>query len=94
MSPRYELIYRSDITVEDGAIMGDWLTRLAEQHAATVTHDTSDRQRRLVADLFHMAADALDSASDMTEGEARCLHYINRADWLRKRAGEITPDSN
>jgi hypothetical protein len=94
MSPRYELIYRSDITVEDGAIMGDWLTRLAKQHAATVTQDTSDRQLRLVADLFHMAADALDSASDMTLGEPRCQHYINRAQWLRRRAEEITSDSN
>jgi hypothetical protein len=94
MSPRYELIYRSDITVEDGAVMGDWLTRLAEQHAAALNHDASDRQRRLVADLFHMAADALDSASDVTEGEARQEHYINRAYWMRRRADMITSDDN
>jgi len=90
MSARYELTYRSTVTVEDAAIMGDWLARLAEQHAAALNHDASDRQRRLVADLFHIAADAFDSASDLTEGEARQEHYVNRADWLRKRAANIT----
>jgi hypothetical protein len=90
MSPRYELIHRSPVTVEDGAIMGDWLTRLAEEHAATITQTTSDRQRRLVADLFHMAADALDSAAALVEGEARAEHYLNRIGWLRSRAANIT----
>ena len=89
MSPRYELTYRSPVTAEDGEIMSNWLTHMAVSHAAALNHDTSDRQRRLVADLFHMAADALDSAADVTEGEPRQEHYINRADWLRKRAGEI-----
>jgi coenzyme F420-reducing hydrogenase gamma subunit len=86
MSPRYELTYRSPVTVEDGAIMGDWLSRLAEEHAASITQTTSDRQRRLVADLFHIAADAFDSAAALVEGEAREEHYINLAYWLRRRA--------
>jgi hypothetical protein len=43
-----------------------------------------------VADLFHIAADAFDSAAALSAGEIRAEHYANRAYWIRKRAEGVT----
>ena len=82
---RYELTY-GRTTAEDSEVLGNWLLQAAEERAAGFKEDASGGQRRLVADLFHIAADALDSAADLSAGEARSEHYANRAYWLRKRA--------
>jgi hypothetical protein len=82
---RYELTY-GVTTAEDSEVLGNWLLHAAEERAASFAQDASGGQRRLVADLFHIAADAFDSAAALSAGEARAEHYSNRAYWLRKRA--------
>ena len=89
MPTRYELIYSHTTTAEDGEVLGNWLTRAAEEHATALTDDATDDQRRLVADLFRIAADAFTSAADATLGQPRFKHYSNRAFWLRKRADQL-----
>lgn len=90
---RYELTY-GRTTAEDSEVLGDWLLHAAEERAKSFEEDASDGQRRLVADLFHIAADAFDSAAALSEGEVRAEHYANRAHWLRKRAEGITSDND
>ena len=86
---RYELTH-GRTTAEDSEVLGNWLLHAAEERAASFEEDASDGQRRLVADLFHIAADAFDSAAALSAGEIRSEHYANRAYWLRKRAEGIT----
>jgi hypothetical protein len=86
---RYELTHNIT-TAEDSEVLGNWLLHAAEERAAGFKEDASDGQRRLVADLFHLAADAFDSAAALSAGEIRAEHYANRAHWLRKRAEGIT----
>jgi len=86
---RYELTY-GRTTAEDSEVLGNWLLHAAEDRAAGFEEDASGGQRRLVADLFHIAADAFDSAAALSAGEIRAEHYANRAHWLRKRADGIT----
>ena len=90
---RYELTY-GRTTAEDSEVLGNWLLQAAEDRAASFKEDASDGQRRLVADLFDIAADAFDSASALSAGQPRQEHYTNRAYWIRKRAEGITSDSN
>ena len=90
---RYELTY-GRTTAEDSEVLGNWLLQAAEERAAGFKEDASGGQRRLVADLFHIAADALDSAADLSAGEARSEHYANRAYWLRPRAKIIVATSD
>ena len=90
---RYELTY-GRTTAEDSEVLGNWLLQAAEERAAGFKEDASCGQRRLVADLFHIAADALDSAAALSAGEARSEHYANRAYWLRKRAKIIIATSD
>lgn len=86
---RYELTY-GRTTAEDSEVLGNWLLHAAEERAAAFKEDATDSQRALVADLFHIAADAFDIASALSAGEIRAEHYANRAHWLRKRAEGIT----
>jgi hypothetical protein len=88
---RYELTY-GRTTAEDSEVLGNWLLHAAEARAASFEEDASDGQRRLVADLFHIAADAFDSAAVLSEGEVRAEHYANRVYWLRKRADGINKE--
>lgn len=90
---RYELTHNIT-TADDSEVLGNWLLAAAEERAASFADDASGGQRRLVADLFHIAADAFDSAAALAEGEARAEHYSNRAYWIRKRAEGITSDDN
>ena len=90
---RYELTY-GRTTAEDSEVLGNWLLQAAEERAAGFREDASGGQRRLVADLFYIAADALDSAAALSAGEARSEHYANRAYWLRKRAKIIVATSD
>jgi hypothetical protein len=85
---RYELTY-GVTTAEDSEVLGNWLLHAAEERAAGFREDASGGQRALVADLFHLAADAFDSAAALSEGEIRAEHYANRAYWLRIRAEGI-----
>lgn len=82
---RYKLTH-GITTAEDSEVLGNWLLHAAEERAAGFAQDASGGQRALVADLFHLAADALDSAAALSAGEVRSEHYSNRAHWLRKRA--------
>ena len=66
---RYELTHNIT-TAEDSEVLGNWLLHAAEERAAAFKEDASGGQRRLVADLFYIAADALDSAADLSAGEA------------------------
>jgi hypothetical protein len=91
---RYELRYITPVAPDEAEILGNWLWHTAEERAADLADDASDGQRRIVADLFHIAADAIDSAAVVSVGQPRREHYINRADWLRRRAEEITSDDN
>ena len=86
---RYELTHNIT-TAEDSEVLGNWLLHAAEERAAGFKEDASGGQRRLVADLFYIAADAFDSAAALSAGEARAEHYANRAYWLRKRAEGVT----
>ena len=86
---RYELTHNIT-TAEDSEVLGNWLLHAAEERAAGFKEDASGGQRRLVADLFYIAADAFDSAAALSAGEIRAEHYANRAHWLRKRAEGIT----
>jgi hypothetical protein len=86
---RYELTH-GITTADDSEVLGNWLTQAAEDRAAAFEEDASAAQRRLVADLFYIAADAFNSAAALAQGEARAEHYSNRAYWLRKRAANIT----
>ena len=86
---RYELTHNIT-TAEDSEVLGNWLLHAAEERAAAFKEDASGGQRRLVADLFHLAADAFDSAAALSAGEIRAEHYANRAHWLRKRAEGVT----
>ena len=86
---RYELTHNIT-TAEDSEVLGNWLLHAAEERAAAFKEDASGGQRRLVADLFHLAADAFDSAAALSAGEIRAEHYANRAYWLRKRAEGVT----
>lgn len=90
---RYELTH-GITTAEDSEVLGNWLLHAAEERAAGFREDASDGQRRLVADLFHIAADALDSAAALSAGEPRQEHYANRAHWIRKRAKIIIATSD
>ena len=90
---RYELTH-GVTTAEDSEVLGNWLLHAAEERAASFEEDASDGQRRLVADLFHIAADAFDSAAALSAGEIRAEHYSNRAYWLRKRAKIIIATSD
>ena len=90
---RYELTY-GRTTAEDSEVLGNWLLHAAEERAASFAQDASGGQRRLVADLFSIAADALDSAAALSAGEIRSEHYANRAHWLRKRAKIIIATSD
>lgn len=90
---RYELTY-GVTTAEDSEVLGNWLLHAAEERAASFKDDASGGQRRLVADLFHIAADAFDSAAALSAGEIRSEHYSNRAHWLRKRAKIIIATSD
>jgi len=89
---RYKLTH-GITTAEDSEVLGNWLLHAAEERAAGFAQDASGGQRRLVADLFHLAADALDSAAALSAGEIRSEHYSNRAYWLRKRAKIIVATS-
>ena len=86
---RYELTHNIT-TAEDSEVLGNWLLHAAEERAAAFKEDASGGQRRLVADLFYIAADAFDSAAALSAGEIRAEHYANRAHWLRKRAEGVT----
>lgn len=86
---RYELTY-GRTTAEDSEVLGNWLLHAAEDRAAAFKEDATDGQRALVADLFHLAADAFDSAADLSAWEPRQEHYANRAHWIRKRAEGVT----
>jgi coenzyme F420-reducing hydrogenase gamma subunit len=90
---RYELTY-GVTTAEDSEVLGNWLLHAAEERATSFEEDASDGQRRLVADLFHIAADAFDSAAALSAGEIRAEHYSNRAHWIRKRAKIIVATSD
>ena len=90
---RYKLTH-GITTAEDSEVLGNWLLHAAEERAAGFAQDASGGQRRLVADLFHLAADALDSAAALSAGEVRSEHYSNRAYWLRKRAKIIVATSD
>jgi len=90
---RYKLTH-GITTAEDSEVLGNWLLHAAEERAAGFAQDASGGQRRLVADLFYIAADALDSAAALSQGEARSEHYSNRAYWLRKRAKIIVATSD
>ena len=90
---RYELTY-GRTTAEDSEVLGNWLLHAAEERAAGFREDASGGQRRLVADLFYIAADAFDSAAALSAGEIRAEHYSNRAYWLRKRAKIIVATSD
>jgi len=89
---RYKLTH-GITTAEDSEVLGNWLLHAAEERAAGFAQDASGGQRRLVADLFYIAADALDSAAALSAGEIRSEHYSNRAYWLRKRAKIIVATS-
>jgi len=89
---RYKLTH-GITTAEDSEVLGNWLLHAAEERAAGFAQDASGGQRRLVADLFYIAADALDSAAALSTGEVRSEHYSNRAYWLRKRAKIIVATS-
>ncbi len=90
---RYELTHNIT-TAEDSEVLGNWLLHAAEERAVSFAQDATDGQRRLVADLFHLAADAFDSAADLSAEHPRQEHYANRAHWIRKRAEGITSDDN
>jgi len=90
---RYKLTH-GITTAEDSEVLGNWLLHAAEDRAAGFKEDASGGQRRLVADLFYLAADALDSAAALSTGEIRSEHYSNRAYWLRKRAKIIVATSD
>jgi hypothetical protein len=86
---RYELTHNST-TAEDSEVLGNSLLHAAEERAASFAQDASRGQRRLVADLFHIAADAFDGAADLSVWHPRQEHYANRAHWIRERADGIT----
>lgn len=90
---RYELTY-GRTTAEDSEVLGNWLLHAAEERAKSFEEDASDGQRRLVADLFHIAADAFDSAAALSAEHPRREHYSNRAHWTRKRAKIIVATSD
>jgi hypothetical protein len=90
---RYKLTH-GITTAEDSEVLGNWLLHAAEERAASFAQDASGGQRRLVADLFHIAADAFDSAADLSVWNPRQEHYANRAHWIRERADGITPCPN
>jgi hypothetical protein len=90
---RYELTH-GITTAEDSEVLGNWLLHAAEERAAGFKEDASGGQRVLVADLFSIAADAFDSAADLSAGQPRQEHYTNRAYWIRKRAEGITSDND
>tara|TARA_R110002126_G_C10387373_1_gene494715 strand:+ start:142 stop:420 length:279 start_codon:yes stop_codon:yes gene_type:complete len=90
---RYKLTHNI-ATAEDSEVLGNWLLHAAEERAAGFKEDASGGQRRLVADLFHLAADAFDSAADLSVWHPRQEHCANRAHWIRERADGITSDDN
>jgi hypothetical protein len=87
---RYELTHNIT-TAEDSEVLGNWLLHAAEERAAAFKEDATDNQRALVADLFHIAADAFDSAAALSAEHPRQEHCANRAHWIRKRAEGIAP---